>query len=79
MGCANQAGEDNRNVARMATLIAVLPTEVPGATIDRLCGSGMDAIGAAARAGNDNDVASPVGLAAFRSDQQARELLGKWH
>ncbi|WP_119419783.1 3-oxoadipyl-CoA thiolase [Desertibaculum subflavum] len=49
-GCANQAGEDNRNVARMALLLAGLPTEVPGATINRLCGSGMDAAGTAARA-----------------------------
>jgi len=49
-GCANQAGEDNRNVARMAALLAGLPVEVPGATINRLCGSGLDAIGTAARA-----------------------------
>jgi acetyl-CoA acyltransferase len=49
LGCANQAGEDNRNVARMATLLAGLPVEVPGATLNRLCGSGMDAIGMAAR------------------------------
>ena len=49
-GCANQAGEDNRNVARMSALLAGLPTGVPGATINRLCGSGMDAIGSAARA-----------------------------
>ncbi len=49
-GCANQAGEDNRNVARMALLLAGLPVDVPGATINRLCGSGMDAIGIAARA-----------------------------
>ena len=49
-GCANQAGEDNRNVARMATLLAGLPTSVPGSTINRLCGSGLDAIGCAARA-----------------------------
>jgi 3-oxoadipyl-CoA thiolase len=49
-GCANQAGEDNRNVARMATLLAGLPIGVPGATINRLCGSGMDAVGSAARA-----------------------------
>ena len=48
-GCANQAGEDNRNVARMATLLAGLPINVPGATINRLCGSGMDAILTAAR------------------------------
>ncbi len=50
LGCANQAGEDNRNVARMATLLAGLPVEVPGTTVNRLCGSGMDAIGMAARA-----------------------------
>ena len=49
-GCANQAGEDNRNVARMAALLAGLPTTVPGTTINRLCGSGLDAIGTAARA-----------------------------
>lgn len=49
-GCANQAGEDNRNVARMAALLAGLPIGVPGATINRLCGSGMDAVGTAARA-----------------------------
>jgi acetyl-CoA C-acetyltransferase len=49
-GCANQAGEDNRNVARMAALLAGLPIEVSGATINRLCGSGMDAVGSAARA-----------------------------
>ncbi|MFM0310061.1 3-oxoadipyl-CoA thiolase [Paraburkholderia sp. RL17-383-BIF-A] len=49
-GCANQAGEDNRNVARMSALLAGLPTEAPGATINRLCGSGMDAVGTAARA-----------------------------
>jgi len=49
-GCANQAGEDNRNVARMALLLAGLPKEVPGATINRLCGSSMDAVATAARA-----------------------------
>ncbi|WP_413457851.1 3-oxoadipyl-CoA thiolase [Herbaspirillum huttiense] len=49
-GCANQAGEDNRNVARMSLLLAGLPQEVPGSTINRLCGSGMDALGTAARA-----------------------------
>ena len=49
-GCANQAGEDNRNVARMATLLAGLPATAPGATINRLCGSGLDAVGSAARA-----------------------------
>ena len=49
-GCANQAGEDNRNVARMSALLAGLPVEVPGATLNRLCGSGLDALGTAARA-----------------------------
>src|SRR5437016_1392472 len=50
LGCANQAGEDNRNVARMALLLAGLPKEVPGATVNRLCGSSMDAVATAARA-----------------------------
>ncbi|MDR3368210.1 3-oxoadipyl-CoA thiolase [Rhodoferax sp.] len=50
LGCANQAGEDNRNVARMAALLAGLPPEVPGSTINRLCGSSLDAVGTAARA-----------------------------
>ncbi|MFZ3129091.1 MAG: beta-ketoacyl synthase N-terminal-like domain-containing protein, partial [Rhodoferax sp.] len=50
LGCANQAGEDNRNVAHMASLLAGLPLQVPGATINRLCGSGLDAVGTAARA-----------------------------
>ncbi|AUH66615.1 3-oxoadipyl-CoA thiolase [Paracoccus zhejiangensis] len=50
LGCANQAGEDNRNVARMAVLLAGMPINVPGTTINRLCGSGMDAVGMAARA-----------------------------
>jgi acetyl-CoA C-acetyltransferase len=50
LGCANQAGEDNRNVARMAALLAGLPVEVPGTTVNRLCGSGLDAVAIAARA-----------------------------
>ena len=50
LGCANQAGEDNRNIARMASLLAGLPVSVPATTINRLCGSGMDAVGTAARA-----------------------------
>jgi len=50
LGCANQAGEDNRNVARMATLLSGLPQTVPGSTVNRLCGSGLDAVGIAARA-----------------------------
>ena len=54
-GCANQAGEDNRNVARMAALLAGLPDAVPGATINRLCGSGLDAVNLAARAIRSNE------------------------
>src|SRR5712671_4795374 len=50
LGCANQAGEDNRNVARMALLLAGLPVEVPGQTVNRLCGSGMQAVASAAQA-----------------------------
>ncbi len=49
-GCANQAGEDNRNVARMAVLLAGLPETVPGVTVNRLCGSGLEAVAQAARA-----------------------------
>ena len=56
-GCANQAGEDNRNVAHMATLLAGYPVEVPGATLNRLCGSGLDAVGTAARAIRSGEVA----------------------
>src|SRR5271156_3302078 len=55
-GCANQAGEDNRNVGRMALLLAGLPKEVPGVTINRLCGSSMDAIATAARAIKSGEV-----------------------
>ena len=64
MGCANQAGEDNRNVARMATLLAGYPIEVPGTTINRLCGSGMDAIAMAARAirADDADLLVAAGV-----------------
>ena len=50
LGCANQAGEDNRNVARMAALLAGLPVEVPGQTVNRLCGSGLQAVASAAQA-----------------------------
>src|ERR1700758_3829482 len=55
-GCANQAGEDNRNVARMALLLAGLPKEVPGATVNRLCGSSMEAVSIAARAIKSGEV-----------------------
>ncbi|HHL22386.1 MAG TPA: 3-oxoadipyl-CoA thiolase, partial [Aliiroseovarius sp.] len=63
-GDANQAGEDNRNVARMAALLAGLPVDVPGTTINRLCGSGMDAVGMAARAikAGDYDLAIAGGV-----------------
>src|SRR5271169_5785350 len=60
-GCANQAGEDNRNVARMALLLAGLPLGVPGATVNRLCGSGMEAVGQLARAIRAGD--SQIGIA----------------
>ena len=55
LGCANQAGEDNRNVARMASLLSELPLTVPGATVNRLCGSGLDAVGIASRAIKSGD------------------------
>src|SRR5512145_918431 len=55
-GCANGAGEDNRNVARMAALLAGLPQDVPGVTVNRLCGSSLDAVGAAARAIKSGEV-----------------------
>ena len=55
LGCANQAGEDNRNIARMALLLAGLPVEVPGSTLNRLCGSGMDAVISAAHEINTQD------------------------
>src|SRR5271155_2458808 len=56
-GCANQSGEDNRNVARMALLLAGLPKEVPGATVNRLCGSSMEAVANAARAIKSGELA----------------------
>ncbi|WP_299152829.1 3-oxoadipyl-CoA thiolase [uncultured Tateyamaria sp.] len=64
MGCANQAGEDNRNVARMATLLAGLPVDVPGITVNRLCASGLDAVGIAARGikAGDLDMAIAGGI-----------------
>src|SRR6058998_1934214 len=63
-GCANQAGEDNRNVARMAALLAGLPTSVPGSTINRLCGSGLDAVASAARSiiAGDNEIVVAGGV-----------------
>src|SRR5580704_15917050 len=60
LGCANQAGEDNRNVARMAALLAGLPVTVPGVTVNRLCGSGLDALAMAARAVRVGEVALAI-------------------
>ena len=75
-GCANQAGEDNRNVARMALLLAGLPQEVPGVTLNRLCGSGLDAVGSAARAirAGEIDVAIACGV---ESMSRAPFVMGK--
>jgi 3-oxoadipyl-CoA thiolase len=76
LGCANQAGEDNRNVARMALLLAGLPETIPGATINRLCGSGLDAVGTAARAiaAGELDLAVAGGV---ESMSRAPFVLGK--
>lgn len=76
MGCANQAGEDNRNVARMAALLAGLPVAVPGGTINRLCGSGMDAVGTAARAIRSGD-ASLMLAGGVESMSRAPFVMGK--
>src|SRR6185503_12535286 len=76
LGCANQAGEDNRNVARMAALLAGLPVEVAGQTVNRLCGSGLQAINAAANAiaVDDGDVFVAGGV---ESMTRAPYVLGK--
>jgi 3-oxoadipyl-CoA thiolase len=76
VGCANQAGEDNRNVARMALLLAGLPDRIPGVTLNRLCASGLDAVGAAARAirAGDIDVAIAGGV---ESMTRAPLVMGK--
>ena len=76
LGCANQAGEDNRNVARMATLLAGLPQSVSGTTINRLCGSGLDALGFAARAikAGDGDLLIAGGV---ESMSRAPFVMGK--
>jgi acetyl-CoA acyltransferase len=75
-GCANQSGEDNRNVARMGLLLAGLPQDVPGTTINRLCGSGLDALGTAARAirAGEMDVAIAAGV---ESMSRAPFVMGK--
>ncbi|HHL4082581.1 TPA: beta-ketoacyl synthase N-terminal-like domain-containing protein, partial [Burkholderia sola] len=75
-GCANQAGEDNRNVARMSALLAGLPESVPGSTINRLCGSGMDAVGVAARAIKSGEAALMV-AGGVESMTRAPFVMGK--
>ena len=75
-GCANQAGEDNRNVARMALLLAGLPQEVPGSTVNRLCGSSMDAIGIAARAIKSGEAALMI-AGGVESMSRAPFVMGK--
>jgi 3-oxoadipyl-CoA thiolase len=75
-GCVNQAGEDNRNVARMASLLAGLPLELPGATINRLCGSGLDALGTAARAIKSGE-ASLMIAGGVESMSRAPYVMGK--
>ena len=75
-GCVNQAGEDNRNVAHMASLLAGLPLELPGATLNRLCGSGMDAIGTAARAIKSGE-ASMMIAGGVESMSRAPFVMGK--
>ena len=75
-GCANQAGEDNRNVARMAGLLAGLPVEVPGVTLNRLCGSGMDAVGTAYRAIKSGE-ANMIVAGGVESMSRAPYVIGK--
>jgi 3-oxoadipyl-CoA thiolase len=76
LGCANQAGEDNRNVARMALLLAGIPESVAGVTINRLCGSGMDAVGTAARAINSGEAEFAI-AGGVESMSRAPFVLGK--
>jgi 3-oxoadipyl-CoA thiolase len=75
-GCANQGGEDNRNVARMSLLLAGLPLDVPGSTVNRLCGSGMDAVGIAARAIKSGEAALMV-AGGVESMSRAPFVMGK--
>ena len=76
LGCANQAGEDNRNVARMCALLAGLPSSVPGTTVNRLCGSGLDALAMAARAIRTGDAACVI-AGGVESMSRAPYVLGK--
>src|SRR5437899_12773603 len=75
-GCANQSGEDNRNVARMAVLLAGLPKEVSGSTVNRLCGSSMDAVATAARAIRSGEV-ELVSAGGVESMSRAPVIMGK--
>ncbi|MDH4040548.1 MAG: 3-oxoadipyl-CoA thiolase [Gammaproteobacteria bacterium] len=75
-GCANQAGEDNRNVARMSSLLAGLPVAVPGVTVNRLCGSGMEAVGSAARAIKAGEIALAI-AGGVESMSRAPFVMGK--
>lgn len=76
MGCANQSGEDNRNVARMALLLAGLPASVPGVTLNRLCASGMEAVGAAFRAIASGEMTLAI-AAGVESMTRAPYVMGK--
>ena len=78
LGCANQAGEDNRNVARMAVLLAGLPEQVPGATLNRLCGSGLNAVGIAAQAIRSGDAELFI-AGGVESMTRAPFVMGKAH
>src|SRR3984885_8979717 len=75
-GCANQAGEDNRNVARMALLLAGLPDKVPATTINRLCASGLDAVGSAARAIRSGEIEFAI-AGGVESMSRAPLVMGK--
>jgi acetyl-CoA acetyltransferase len=77
-GCANQAGEDNRNVARMALLLAGLPNNVPGVTLNRLCASGLNAVGAAAQAIRAGDIDFAI-AGGVESMTRAPFVMGKAH
>src|SRR5204862_2735616 len=76
LGCANQAGEDNRNVARMALLLAGLPDSVPGITVNRLCASGLNAVGDAARAIRCGEIAFAI-AGCVESMTRAACVMGK--
>ena len=78
LGCANQAGEDNRNVARIAALLAGLPADVPGVTVNRLCGSGLEALSQAARAIRAGD-AEVIVAGGVESMSRAPFVMGKAH